>query len=146
MKKIVLISCSSKKVSLKKGQKIKAINLYDSALFKKAWEYAQLLKPDRVYILSAKHGLVKPDDLLATYNKSLNNASAEERKNWSAGILQSLKKEGIDLNKDNIIILAGENYWKYLAPHLGNKSLPYRENNCKGIGYILKFLNDEINK
>lgn len=146
MRKIVLISCSAKKIPLKKGKKIEAKNLYDSALFKKAWEYAQLLKPDRVYILSAKHGLVKPDNLLATYNKSLNDASAAERKKWSAGILQSLKKEGIDLNEDSIIILAGENYWKYLVPQLGNMCLPYRENHCKGIGYILKFLNDEISK
>lgn len=146
MKKIVLVSCSAKKIPLKKGEKIEAKHLYASTLFKKSWEYAQLLKPDSIYILSAKYGLVKPDDLLATYNKSLNDAKAKERKEWTAKVIDSLKREGVDLNKDNIIILAGESYWKYLAQQLGNLSLPYREKKCKGIGYILKFLNDEISK
>ena len=51
MKTIVLISCVSKK----KAQKAKAEELYESPLFVKSLAYAKSLKPDSIYILSAKH-------------------------------------------------------------------------------------------
>jgi len=52
MKKIVLISCASKKLEVK----AKAADLYTSALFKLNLKYARKLKPDGIFILSAKYG------------------------------------------------------------------------------------------
>ena len=49
----VFITCTSEKAS----HRCKAKDMYTSALFKKCWEYAQTLNPDKIYILSAKHHL-----------------------------------------------------------------------------------------
>ena len=59
--KIALISCVSKKQELSDGEKVKAKDLYISPLFKMAYDYAKKLDVDRVFILSAKHGLLSPD-------------------------------------------------------------------------------------
>lgn len=142
--KVVLISCVSPKKSLKPGQKVAAKDLYVSPLFRMAWQYAEKQNPDSIYILSAKYGLIKPDCKIATYNKSLNNVSASQRKEWSNRVIESLLNENVDLQHDEIIILAGHNYSRYLTSKIANCRLPYRENKCKGIGYILKFLKNEI--
>ena len=143
-KTIVLISCTKKKQEKPKGQTVAAKDLYTSPLFKKAWRYANLLKPDRIFILSAKHGLLAPDTRIAPYNQTLNQATSAQRKQWAAGVIASLQKEGIDIKRDRIIILAGKSYWQYLVPQLANISLPYVEAGCKGIGHILKWLNEQI--
>lgn len=59
--KIALISCVSKKQELADGEKVKAIDLYISPLFKMAYNYAQKLNVDKIFILSAKHGLLSPE-------------------------------------------------------------------------------------
>jgi len=53
MKKIVLISCVKRKLP----HRVPAKDLYISQLFKLSFAYAQRLRPDAIYILSAKHGL-----------------------------------------------------------------------------------------
>ena len=58
MKKIVLISCVSKKLAVKS----KAENLYSSVLFKYNLRYAKSLNPEKIFILSAKYGLLSLDD------------------------------------------------------------------------------------
>lgn len=144
--KIVLISCAAKKAKLRQGEKIAAKDLYTSPMFKMAWEYATKLKPDRIYILSAKHGLVNPQQKLEHYNQTLNDASTAERRRWAEDVLKSLQREGVNLNKDQVTILAGNSYSQYIVPHIKNCSLPYKENGCTGMGYILKFLKNEISK
>lgn len=54
MKRIVLISCVSKKRNVKS----KAKDLYKGPLFTNSLAYGQALKPDKIYILSAKHHLL----------------------------------------------------------------------------------------
>jgi len=53
VKKIVLISC----VKSKRKYPAKAKDLYTSTLFQSNLQYAYQLKPDAIYILSAKYGL-----------------------------------------------------------------------------------------
>ena len=53
-KKIVLISCVSAKLS----RRSKVRDLYISTLFKLNLKYAEKLRPDNIYVLSAKHGLL----------------------------------------------------------------------------------------
>lgn len=144
--KVVLISCVSKKMELAPNQKVAAKDLYVSTMFRLAWQYAQTFKPDRIYILSAKHGLLRPDTEIASYNQTLNSASAAKRREWADEVMKSLRNEGIDPQRDEVIILAGQNYSRYLAPQIAHCRQPYRENGCKGMGYILKFLKDEIEK
>ena len=136
MSKIVLISCVSKKLS----HKSKAKDLYVSALFKYNYQYAQLLKPDRIFILSAKYGLIDPDDEIEPYDETLNTKSRNEIREWSLKILSDLNQK-TNLKEDEFIFLAGNNYRMFLIPKIRNYKIP-----LKGltIGKQLSFLKNSI--
>ncbi len=117
--KIVLISCVSKK----KEHSSKAHDLYISALFKKNLQYAFKLNPDKIFILSAKYGLVSLDDEIEPYDLTLNSMSAGEIRKWAKGVLHQLS-EKTDLQFDQFIFLAGEKYRKHLIPYLAHFEVP----------------------
>lgn len=144
--KIGLISCVSKKKDLQKGEKVAAKDLYISTLFRSALKYALKIKCDKVYILSAKHKLLKLEEEIGVYNITLNKMSVSAQKNWAEDVLKQIKGEGLDLQNDEFIILAGKNYYKYIIGEgkIENYTLPY--SGLKGIGYILKFLKDKNNE
>lgn len=79
MRTIVLISCVSKK----QAHKAKVKDLYISPLFRKNLAYAQKLKPDMIYILSAKYGLLDLDTEIEPYDLTLNNMPSNEIKSWA---------------------------------------------------------------
>lgn len=137
MKRIVLISCVSKKLA----RKSKAKDLYISPLFKMNMEYTRSLNPDKIFILSAKYGLLNLDDEIEPYNETLNEKSVREIKAWSEIVIKSLGKE-INITEDEVIFLAGAKYRKYLIPHIKNYRIP-----LKGltIGKQLKYLKERIN-
>lgn len=119
MKRIVLISCSSKKKKIKS----KAETLYDSNSFRKSLEYARLLKPDKIFIISALHYLLSLDQEIEPYEVTLTSISKIkriknpqlkvlnrlEKKEWGKTIIEQLKRES-DIKNDEIIILAGKDY------------------------------------
>jgi len=134
MAKIVLISCTSRK----RAYKTKAKYLYDrSPLFRKSLEYARLLNPDKIFILSAKYGLLDPDVEIEPYDVTLSNVSKkvrtkkpnlkvlskEERKMWSKNVIDQLSKI-TNLKRDKFILLAGRNYREFLVPHIANYNIP----------------------
>lgn len=142
--KIVLISCVKRKQPLAPGQTVPAKELYTSPLFQKAWAYAQTLHADRIYILSAKHGLLDPNTPTATYDETLTNASTAQRQNWTARVLRQMTEAGLDIKNDHFVVLAGKAYNKYLLGKNGlqHYELPYQ--NCQGIGYVLQFLCNQL--
>ena len=103
MKKIVLISCVSKK----KPYETKAENLYDSSLFHYALEYGKSLNPDQIFILSALHGLVSLNEVIGPYERTLNNMNAYERRTWSEKVVNQMRDNGLNLKNDHFIFLAG---------------------------------------
>jgi hypothetical protein len=119
MKKVVLISC----VSRKQSNKCQARDLYVSALFKKNLHYAQRLLPDQIFILSAQYGLVGLDDEIEPYDLTLNSMSANEIKQWANSVLRQLS-EKTDLQNDYFVFLAGEKYRKYLLPFISHYDIP----------------------
>jgi hypothetical protein len=119
MRKIVLISCVSKKLPFKAP----AQNLYISPLFKKNIAYAQRLKPDDIYILSAKYGLVELDQVIEPYDLTLNNMGAGEIKAWASRVVRQLSACA-DLQQDHFIFLAGQKYRKYLLPNICSYEIP----------------------
>lgn len=120
MKKIVLISCVSKKRLVKS----KARDLYISPLFKKNLQYALTLQPDQVYILSAKYGLVSLEEEIEPYDLTLNTMTAREIKEWSDGVLSALRGKA-DLQEDHFIFLAGAMYRKYLVGQMTHVEVPF---------------------
>ena len=119
MNKYVLISCCKTKA---KG-KMPASELYISNLFKKSMAYAKSLKPTKIFILSAKHGLLELDDPISTYDETLNSKKSDERKKWANKVIQKLTIK-TDLNKDEFIFLAGMKYRQYLLPHIKRHKIP----------------------
>ena len=119
--KIVLISCVNKKLS----KKATAKDLYISNLFKLNLNYAKKLNPDKIFILSAKYGLLEIDDEITPYDVTLNNMSAKDRKCWADGVIKQLKSK-CDLKNDHFIILAGYRYRQYLISELASYEIPLK--------------------
>lgn len=119
MQKIILISCVSKKQSYT----AKAKDLYISPLFRKNLAHAQRLKPDTVYILSAKYGLLDLETEIEPYDLTLNNMSVSEIKAWAKEVLAQLSAK-TNLQQDHFIFLAGAKYRKYLTPHISSFEVP----------------------
>jgi len=135
-KKIVLISCASKKLAYKS----KAEDLYISTLFRLSFAYAKKLKPDKIFILSAKYGLLNLNDEIATYNETLNNKPVSDIKLWAEKVVINLR-EMADLKSDMFVFFAGKKYREYILPHIKYYKIP-----LKGlrIGEQLKFLKNKL--
>jgi hypothetical protein len=112
--RVALVSC----VKSKQNQPAPAKDLYTSPLFQNLRKYAED-NNDRWYILSAEHGLVDPDQILAPYEKTLNNARKDERLAWGRrvqGRLEAVLPPGAE-----VIMLAGERYRENLVPFLKSR-------------------------
>jgi hypothetical protein len=149
MKRIVLISC----VSRKGKTKARAKDLYKGPLFTNSLAYGQSLKPDYIFILSAYYQLLDLDSIIEPYDVTLSYISPnkkekkpnlkvltkEEAKHWGEKVLEQLSKVA-DLKKDTFIILAGQSYIEPIKNGLTNIKQP-----LKGLkqGERVKFL---INK
>lgn len=130
--KVVLISCVSKKLP----HRARAKDLYISTLFRGNMAYAKKLKAQKIFILSAKYGLVAPEQYIDTYNQTLNTLGTAARKKWAEKVFMQLKKK-TNPQKDMFVFLAGKNYRQFLAPHLKNVSVPMEG---LGIGKQLQYL------
>lgn len=119
MKKIVLVSCVKSKLKMP----AKAKDLYTSALFHYNLKFAHTLKPDAIYILSAKYGLLDLDQVISPYEMTLNTMKESEKKTWSSNVIDSLRQKA-DLKEDRFVFLAGLNYRKYLTPYLTYYEIP----------------------
>lgn len=118
MAKVGLISC----VSMKQNREADASELYISPLFKNSKQYAKE-RLDKFFILSAKHGLLKPTDKIHPYDMTLNTMHKEERIAWAEDVFKKLIK--VVSKKDEIVFLAGENYREFLEKKIkerGNKT------------------------
>jgi hypothetical protein len=116
---VVLISC----VKSKRDGPAKAKDLYCSTLFRAERAYAEKFA-DAWYILSAEHHLLDPEKTIVRYEKTLNDAKATERRDWSNQVFASL--QSCTSPDDEIIIVAGEKYCQYLVPLIekrGNRVL-----------------------
>ncbi|MEN6326010.1 MAG: DUF6884 domain-containing protein [Syntrophomonas sp.] len=119
MSRIALISCTS----LKENYACPAKELYSkSPTFRLAYAFANIIADD-IYILSAKYGLVTKDQVLAPYNETLLDKSENQKKEWGSNVLEQLKNK-VSLEEDKFVILAGNNYCKYLLPAISNYWLP----------------------
>lgn len=132
MKKIVLISCASKKVQ----RKTQAKDLYISPLFVGNLRYARSLKPDGIFILSAKYGLLELDREVEPYNTTLKDMPRTQVKAWADKVIEQLKEQA-DLQRDHFIFLAGAKYRIYLVPHMASYEVPLQG---MTIGKQLQFL------
>lgn len=117
MKTIFLVSCSSEKNENAQT----ASELYSSDWFKKAKRYAET-NSDEWFILSAKFGIVRPEEKIENYNELLNEKSSLKRRVWFARATERMMKENIvDFERPEscrFVILAGKSYREHFVPEL----------------------------
>ena len=135
MKRIVLISC----VSRKGKTKTKAKDLYKGPLFSNSLAYGKSLMPDKIFILSALHHLLDLEKEIEPYDVTLSYVSPEKRKKkpnlkvltkdeaekWGQKVLIQLG-EVADLKNDTFIILAGQSYLKPIENGLAKVEQPLK--------------------
>lgn len=137
--RIALIGCVKKKLEKPK----KARELYISSLFVKSLEYAEkIIEADKIYVLSAKYGLVPIDKVIEPYEKTLKNMKKNERVEWANEVLSELSKVS-DIMKDEYYILAGKNYYENIVTKLKNVKIVMEG---LQLGPRLKFLNKELSQ
>jgi hypothetical protein len=136
MQHIVLISC----VSRKGPSREKCQDLYLSDLFRKNLRYARSLSPDKVFVLSAKYGLVGLDQEIEPYNETLNDKSVALVKEWAAAVREQIAQVA-DLGNDRFTFLAGIRYRRFLAPFMRHHRVPMIG---LSIGRQLRFLKENV--
>jgi hypothetical protein len=112
-KTVFLVSC----VSEKHGRAMPARDLYCSAWFQKARAFVEK-KDAEWFIISAKYGLVRADQVIEPYDETLNEKTIEERREWSRKVAQELRPRCPA--GTSVVFLAGEKYREFLAPALRN--------------------------
>ena len=86
--KIALVSCTK----LKADHPCSAKEMYqESTLFNKATKYIEQQDYDDWYVLSAKYGLLRQQDLIEPYDLTLNNMKVSERKKWAELVLKQIE-------------------------------------------------------
>ena len=136
MKKIVLISC----VKSKADHAAKARDLYTSLWFRLALRYAEMMKPDEVFVLSAKYGLLNLDVVVEPYEKTLKTMPMHEIESWAAKVVGQLRACA-DLERDHFIFLASDEYRKYIVPHVRSFEVPMQG---LAIGKQRQFLKGQV--
>ena len=103
--RIGLVGCVSKKAD----RPLPARDLYLSALF--LGRRAMVERTcTRWFILSAKHGVISPEEIVAPYDQSLKRATSAQRRSWSQAVLQALEAAAGPLSRCVIEIHAGAEY------------------------------------
>ena len=127
----VFLSCTAQK----KPYRCEAQKLYsESEFFSKSLEYARTLVDDNhIFILSAKHHLLKLTDVIGPYNKTLNSMSVDQVKEWAEKTLEEMKAHHIDFDK-KAVFLTGITYRKFIQDNFRQFECPIEG---KQIGDIL---------
>lgn len=113
---LFLLACAQTKLDVPAP----ARRLYTSPLFRKGRAYAEQLGVPW-FILSAEHGLVTPDQLLAPYEQYLPGTSESYRAAWGLWVAERLDLLAGPLNGRVVEVHAGAAYVDAIASHLTAK-------------------------
>ena len=113
---LVLVSC----VKSKLAHPAPARELYSSPLFRKM---RALVENGGApwFILSALHGLVAPDTVIAPYERTLKRQRIAERRAWADGVFASLAPHLSGTTR--VIFFAGADYREFLAIKLRGRGI-----------------------
>lgn len=101
-----LIACSRSKSQ----EATQAKDLYQGDLFKKSRKYLELIGI-RYVILSAKLGVVEPEEVIEPYDCTLKDKSFRERSRWAREVAHKI--EEIEPRGGSLLVLAGKRYRKF---------------------------------
>lgn len=106
--RIGLVGCVKTKLS----REAPAQDLYVSDLFRGRRSHVERTC-DRWYILSAKHHLLRPEEVIAPYDLTLVDFTDAERRRWSQRVLEELAAELGTLSGYEFELHAGDEYRSY---------------------------------
>ncbi len=137
---VVLVACAAQKVDTH-GQRVPAADLYSSPLFRKSLAYARAItSEDNIRILSARHGVMRLDDRIGTYETPMSKLSKRESSAWAERARNTIMSEFGHERSRQVVFLAGDDYeiglpgqWLVARPLAG-----------KSIGQRLHWLNDQL--
>jgi hypothetical protein len=89
--RVGLVGCVKTKVA----HPAKARDLYSSALFRGRRRFVES-SCDRWFVLSARHGLVSPDEIIEPYDETLNDKSTAAKRRWADHVLRQLEALRVD--------------------------------------------------
>ena len=116
MKTLGLISCTKSK----QNYPCKASEMYSASdLFRKAYSYATK-NYDFVAILSAKYGLLFPDDKIEPYDLTLNDMNSLRRREWAEKVFNQMRSRLNLHDFHKAFFHAGEKYRQHIIPKLEN--------------------------
>jgi hypothetical protein len=115
-RKIYLISCVAKKRSSRSCAK----DLYVSPWFHLARRYAESTGC-QWFILSARYGLVEPDQMIEPYEQTLNKMPLDARRDWANSVMKQLDRHLQDARE--IVFLAGARYREFLTDRLTDRGI-----------------------
>jgi len=110
MSTIAFVGC----VKAKRPGRWPAGEKYISALFTKSRAYAKQ-HADRWYILSAKYGLLAPDEEIDDYDETLATMGVRLREAWARRVHEQIESRGILCPGDSVLWLAGSKYKAHLS-------------------------------
>jgi hypothetical protein len=129
-KTLVLVACCGPKL---KGMH-EAGNIYQSDLFQKSKEWAER-EGDAWAILSAKHGVLSPTEVIQEYDVTLNEMPAAKRREWCDMVREQLAS----WKPERIVVLAGNRYCEWIT----DEWMTERPMEGLGIGRQLAWLKKE---
>jgi len=104
-RRVGLVGC----VKEKAAQPLPAKDLYVSTLFRGRRGFVER-SCDQWWILSAAHGLINPDAVVAPYDVTLKDAGRSERRIWTQSVLAAIDHQ-VGLSRGDVVeIHAGSEY------------------------------------
>ena len=70
------------------------------------------------FILSAKYGLVHPEQVIEPYDLTLNSMGVTDRRLWSERVMAQIQPHLNDVR--SVVFLAGQKYRKFLEPEVAS--------------------------
>lgn len=128
---IAFIGCSLKK----RNSPCRAEEMYQGDFFKKALFYCKK-KYDKVFILSAKYGLLELDTLIEPYDMTLTKFTTLQKKRWAFNVKKQLTEKKIE---GSFFFYCSRDYHMYLE---GEKVLE----GIGRIGFQSKWITNKVKK
>ncbi len=113
---LYLVSC----VKGKRAEPLPAKELYDSTRFKLCRRYVEGLG-GRWLILSAKHGVVSPEEVIAPYDTYMGSLTIAQRRRWADGVMGALEPHLGGVRR--VCFLAGRDYYGLLLQPLERRGV-----------------------
>ena len=93
-------------------------------------------------ILSAKYGLVEPDQILAPYEQTLNTMSIAERRAWARRVEAQMDQQLPNFGR--IVVFAGQRYREFLMDYLKRRWVVEVPLEKRRIGEQLSWLGHQV--